>query len=122
MINALKGIATAVVSSYFIALLFAYIFRIPIPLGGYVGPFSDVSTYGVSFIGVLSSVFIAWLFYGMFGGVIILPLCGAITGVVVGRKYSDSNKKNKMIILWTTAVTFVPVFILSILDYIIGPW
>ena len=120
--NALKGIATAVVSSFLIALVFAYLFRIPIPLGGYIGPFAEVSSYGINVIDVVGMVFMAWVFYGIFGGMIVLPVCGVITGVVVGRKYSGSNKKNKMIILWTTAVTFVPVFILSILDYLIGPW
>ena len=120
--DALKGIATAAVSSYFIALLFAYLFRIPIPFGGYIGPFAEVSSYGINVVDVAGMIFVAWIFYGIFGGFIVLPFCGAITGVLVGRKYSGSSKKNKMIILWTTAVTFIPVFLLSILDYIIGPW
>jgi len=120
--DALKGIVTAAVASFFIALLFAYLFRLPIPLGGYIGPFGEFSSYSMGVVGVLQAVFIAWVFYGIFGGFIVLPLCGAITGVVVGRKYSGSDKKNKMNILWTTTITFIPIFILSILDYIIGPW
>ncbi len=120
--NALKGAINAVVSSLPIAILFAYLFRLPIPMGGYVGPFGEFSTYGIAVVDVLKSVFVAWVFYGMFGGLIILSLCGAIAGVLVGRKYSESNKKNKMIVLWSAMTSTIPIFVLSILDYIIGPW
>ena len=120
--DALKGIAASAVSSFFFALLLVYLFRFPIPFGGYIGPFSDISSYNVNVIEVLGMVLMAWVFYGIFGGFIILPILGAITGIVVGRKYLTLENKNRMIILWVSAVTFVPVFMLSILDYIIGPW
>ena len=122
VMNALKGVTTALISSLLIAILFAYLFRLPIPMGGYIGPFGEFSTYGIGVIDAVKSVLIAWVFYGMFGGFIILSLCGAITGMLVGRKYSKSNNKNKMIILWSIIISTIPVFVLSILDYIIGPW
>jgi len=117
-----RGAIFALASSLLVALLFAYIFRIPIPMGGYIGPFGIVSTYGISVVDVLISVLVAWLFYGMFGGFIILPLLGAVTGECVGRIYAASENKNKMILLWSFLISAIPVFILSILDHIIGPW
>ncbi|MEX2165024.1 MAG: hypothetical protein WD823_12385 [Sulfuricaulis sp.] len=77
----------------------------------------------MSAIEVLQSVFVAWVFYGIFGGLIILVLCGAITGIIIGKKYSGSkHNKNKMIILWSSVISAIPVFLLSVLDFIIGPW
>ncbi len=89
---------------------------------GHIGPLGEVSTYGTSMIDVVKSVAIAWGFYGMLGGFIILFLCGAITGALIGRKYSQTNNKNIMIVLWSIMISTIPVFVLSILDYIIGPW
>ena len=120
--DALKGTIIALASSLLVAILFAYLFRIPIPMGGYIGPLGEFSTYDSSIVEVLKAVFVAWIFYGIFGGFIILTLCGVITGICVGHKYFDSGNKNRMIILWTVIISTVPVFILSILDYIIGPW
>ncbi len=120
--DALKGAIVALASSLLAALLFAYLFRIPIPMGGYIGPFGEISTYSIATVDVLKSVLVAWVFYGIFGGFIILPTCGAVTGVLVGRKYSKSKNKNKMILLWSIVISTIPVFILSILDYLVGPW
>ena len=120
--DALKGAIIALVSSLLLVILFAYLFRIPIPMGGMIGPFGEFSSYDMGVAEVLKSVFVAWVFYGIFGGFIILSSCGAITGVIIGRKYFESNNKNKMIMLWATLISAVLVFVLSILDYIIGPW
>ena len=120
--DALKGAIVALVSSLLVAILFAYSFRVPIPLGGMIGPFGELSTYTMGIGDVLISVFIAWAFYGVFGGFIILPLCGAIAGALAGRKYFSSKNKNKMIVLWSASISAIPVFALSVLDYIIGPW
>ena len=120
--DAMKGTIIAVISSLFVAILFAYIFRIPIPMGGMFGPFGEFSSYGLSVVDVIKSVFVAWVFYGRFGGFIIVPIFGAITGGIVGRKYSESSKKNRMIVMWSFIASAIPVFLLSTLDYIIGPW
>lgn len=123
VLNAVKGAVIAITSSLVVAILFAYLFRLPIPMGGMIGPFGAFSSYGGSPIEVLKMVFVAWVFYGMFGGLIILAVCGAITGIIIGDKYSGSkNNKNKMIALWSAIVSVIPVFFLSILDFIIGPW
>lgn len=122
MPNMIKGAIFALASSFLAALLFSYVFRLPIPMAGYIGPFGIVSTYGISVVDVLISVLVAWLFYGILGGFIILPLLGAVTGECVGRIFAESESKNKMILLWSFLISAIPVFILSILDYLIGPW
>lgn len=104
------------------AVLFAYTFRIPIPLAAYYGPFGEISTYNMAFAEVLKSVLVAWVFYGIFGGFILLPAVGAIAGVVAGRKYRGARNRNGMIALYSVITGSVPVAALSVLDYVIGPW
>lgn len=120
--NALKGAVVALVSSLLVALLFAYTFRIPVPMGGMLGPFGAFSPYSMNFLDVVSTVSMAWLFYGIFGGFLVLPLCGALAGYLAGRKYSNRKDSDRMIALWSAVASAVPVFGLSVLDYIIGPW
>jgi len=117
-----KGMVIAVASSLATAILFAYFFRLPVPMGGLIGPFGQISTYDINPLEVLQMVFIAWVFYGIFGGLPFIVLCGVMTGKIVGSRYSESNNKNKIIGLWSSIAGAVPVFLLSILDYIIGPW
>ena len=121
--NAIKGAIIAAPSSLLVCILFAYIFRIPIPMGGMIGPFGEFSSYCLSVAYVIRAVFIAWVFYGfVFGGLIIVSIFGAISGTIVGRKYSESTMKNRMIVIWSFIAGAIPVFLLSTLDYIIGPW
>ena len=121
--NALKGIVTATISSLLVAILFAYIFRFPIPMGGMLGPLGDLNPYGKPVMQVLRGVSFAWVFYGIVcGGFLIVPTLGAITGSKAGGKYANSEKKNRMIVLWSFIAGGIPVLFLSTLDYIIGAW
>lgn len=120
--NALTGAIVALVSSYFVAVLFAYAFRVPIPFAGYGGPFGQFSTYHMPVAELLRSVLVAWVFYGLFGGFIILLVGGFLTGVLVGRKYVGQTNQTAMIALWSASISAAPVLVLSVLDYIIGPW
>ncbi len=120
--NAIRGSVTAILSSLFILILFAYTFRIPIPLSGMHGPFGEFSFRGNA-IEVVTSVFLTWVVFGTFGGgFVILAILGAVTGIKMGHTYQNTTKKDKMIMLWATAVAAIPVFLLSISDYIFGPW
>lgn len=118
----MRGAIAALASSIFVALLFAYSFRIPIPMGGMLGPLGEFSPYSMAFAEVLTSVAVAWLFYGLFGGFVVLPVIGAIAGHLAGRKYSAAKNKNQMVVLWAALAGGIPVFGLSILDFMIGPW
>ncbi len=120
--NAIRGAIIAVISSLFISMLFAYIFRFPIPMGGLVGPVGGINPYGINVFEQMQAVFFAWVFYGAFGGFIVVPAFGAIAGFIVGRKRAGSENKNRLIMLWSTVASGIPVLFLSTLDYIIGPW
>lgn len=120
--NALKGAIIAVVSSLFVAILFAYTFRLPIPMAGMLGPLGDLNPYGESVFGIVQSVIIAWLFYGAFGGFVVVAIFGAIAGFVAGRKNANLRNKNSRIVLWSVIASCIPVFFLSTLDYMVGPW
>lgn len=118
----IRGAIVALASSFLVAVLFAYTFRIPIPMGGMLGPLGDFNPYSMGFSEVLTSVAMAWLFYGLFGGFVIFPVFGAVAGHLAGRKFSSAKNKSKMVVLWAALAGVIPVFGLSILDFIIGPW
>jgi len=120
--HTLSGAFIALVSSYFVALLFAYTFRIPIPLAAYYGPLGEISTYSLTVVEVLKSVLVAWVFYGIFGGFIIVPVLGAAAGLLAGRKHISSRNRRSMIVLYSVLAGSAPVLALSVLDYVIGPW
>ena len=118
----LKGAIAALASSLLAAILFAFVFRVPIPFGGYIGPFGEFSTYNMGAVDVIRTVSFAWAFYGILGGFIVLSLSGVLVGTLVGQKYSGSEHKNRMIILWAIGIGTALVFLMAILDFIIGPW
>ena len=91
---------------------------------GMVGPFGDISTsYKITDIaGHVGGVFYAWVIYGILGGFILIPLCGAITGAIIGRNYFSSDRKEKFIILWSTLICAAVIFIFSVSDYLFGKW
>ncbi|NNM70298.1 MAG: hypothetical protein HKM00_10125 [Gallionella sp.] len=120
--DSIRGAIVALTSSILVALLFAYTFRIPIPMGGMLGPLGGLNPYSMGFSGVLTSVAVAWLFYGLFGGFVILPVFGAIAGHLASQKFSAAGNKRQMVVLWAVLAGMIPVFGLSILDLIIGPW
>ena len=37
------------------------------------------------------------VFYGLFGGFIVLQILGAVTGYLAGRSYETSSRKNKQL-------------------------
>jgi hypothetical protein len=120
--DSIRGAIVALTSSILVALLFAYTFRIPIPMVGMLGPLGAFNPYSMGLSEVLTAVAVAWLFYGLFGGFMILPVFGAIAGHVASQKFSAARNKNKMVVLWAALAGVIPVFGLSILDFIIGPW
>jgi len=120
--NALMGFATTVLASFLVALVFAFLFRFPIPFVGYIGLFAELSPYSIGVLKTIKSVVIAWWFYGILGGYLVLGISGIITGLYIGHKFSDSDNKNKRIIIGSIAISAIPVFVLSLLDFVIGPW
>lgn len=125
LIDMFKGAAIAVTASLPIALLFAMLFRLPVPLGGMVGPFGELSLFEMGAIEALKAVLVAWVFYGALGGFIVLAASGAVTALIISCKDPRTGcvaGKNKTIALWSTIVAVPPILLLAVLDYIIGPW
>ena len=119
--NILKGVILTVFSSLVIALIFAFIFRLPIPMGGIIGPFGEYSSYR-NFIEVPKMVFIAWLFYGAFGGFIICSLLGGVAGYLAGKNLDDLKNINIQILKYSFIAGLIPVLFVSTLDFFIGKW
>ncbi|MEX2165023.1 MAG: hypothetical protein WD823_12380 [Sulfuricaulis sp.] len=44
VLDAVKGAVIAIAASLMIAIVFAYLFRLPIPMGGMIGPFGKFSS------------------------------------------------------------------------------
>lgn len=120
--DALLGIVGTTVCSLPVALAFAYTLRVPIPLGAYIGPLGEMGPYSIAFVDVLQMVFLAWLFYGITGGFILLAVLGAVTGVTTGKRYAQSAHRSRIVMLWAAAASVLPVLLISTLDYVIGPW
>ena len=120
--DSLKGAIAATASSFLAALVFAYIFRIPVPMFGLLGPLGQFSAYSMNFLDVLTAVIVAWLFYGAFGGFVIVPALGAIAGWFAGKRFPSARDRNRNVVLWAAVAGVIPVFGLSVLDLVIGPW
>jgi hypothetical protein len=103
----LLGSLLAIVASFPIGAVTALVFRFPIPFGGYASGLDAVvpSLYGVAF-------------YGMLGGFPVQAILGGIAAVSVrphaGHRWMHSA---------AAVMAAVPaVLILSVLDWIVGPW
>ncbi|MDO9289631.1 MAG: hypothetical protein Q7T83_12690 [Thermodesulfovibrionales bacterium] len=107
----LRGAITALIASLPIAILFVVVYRFPIPFVG--------NMHGSQYIHLVP---IAWIFYGILGGFVVLFLGGALIGKIVGRKIADDNDKKFIIVICATIFATCAVAFLSVLDKIIGPW
>lgn len=107
------GIDWAVLSTFPIAALEALLYRFPVPLAGYLSGLSAV-------VPALISV----LVYGtVLGGFILLAGLGAGTGYVVKRlDFIEPVHKRRVVRVVSVAFTALCLFVLSILDKLIGPW
>ncbi len=97
--------------SFPIAAFMALVYRFPIPFAGYKS--------GVD--AVLPSL-IAVVLYGLTGGFVALGIAGAIGGLVIGLLPGTRRNKNMLLFCCSAAFTTCCLFVLAILDKIIGPW
>lgn len=106
------GGACSILGAFPIAALVALCFRFPIPFSGYEsGP-----------LAVPRSLF-AVLFYGVWGGFVVLAVLGALGGVLARRLAGgDVGKTRRFTLGFALLVDLVAVLIFSVLDKIIGPW
>ena len=105
----LTGAALAVIATFPLAAIVALIFRFPIPFGSYLS--------GVQ--AVVPALFAA-AFYGMIGGFIVQAILGGIAGVMASR--TGAPDRRRAVLIYAGLAALPGVLILSVLDWIIGPW
>ena len=108
-ISCLAGAAIAVAATFPLAALVALVFRFPIPFGSYMsGPSAVVpALFGAAF-------------YGVLGGFPVQAVLGGIAGVLASR--TGALNRRRAVLTYAVLAALPGVLILSILDWIIGPW
>ena len=103
------GAAIAVTASFPLAALAALVFRFPIPFGSYM-----------SGIGAVIPALFAAGFYGVIGGFAVQAILGGIAGVMASR--TGAPNRRRAVLTCAVLAALPGLLILSILDWIIGPW
>lgn len=108
----LAGAAIAVGATFPLAALVALVFRFPIPFGSYM-----------SGIGAVIPALFAAAFYGMIGGFMVQALLGGLTGgLAASAAIGDRRRAWRRCVTFATFSALPGVLVLSILDWLIGPW
>ena len=108
----LAGAAIAVGATFPIAALVALVFRFPIPFGSYM-----------SGIGAVIPALFAAAFYGIIGGFMVQALLGGLGGgLAAAATVVDRRRAWRRCVTFATLAAFPGVLLLSILDWLIGPW
>ena len=118
----LKCAVLSIIMSFPMTIAMILLLRFPIPFVGYVGP---LSTHGINYleiIDILKMATMAWVFYGMFGGFIIVSVAGLIAGYLVHRKSNNHATSDATLFKAAGFVAFMSCGLLAVLDFIIGPW
>ena len=106
------GAGIAVAASFPLAALVALLFRFPIPFGTYM-----------SGIGAVIPALFAAAFYGIIGGFMVQALLGGIAGgLAASATVSDRRRAWRRCAAFASLAALPGVLLLSILDWIIGPW
>jgi hypothetical protein len=77
--NIFKGIYLTAFLSLVIALIFAFTFRLTIPMGEIIGPFGEYDSTS-NFIETIQMVFTPCVYYGLLGGFIVIAIFGGFAG------------------------------------------
>ncbi len=92
-------------------------------MGGYIGPASDVGIDYSNILDILTMVSIAWVFYGIMGGFIVLAIGGAAASkLTLHKTIKTEHSQVKNLVVRAVCVSFLGCGALAILDFIIGPW
>ncbi|MES2521666.1 MAG: hypothetical protein V4617_03125 [Gemmatimonadota bacterium] len=108
----MTGSIAALLSMFPVASLLALVWKFPLPMGGYAQ-------------GVRAALLapLAALFYGLFGGFLVVPALGAASGALAFKlSEGDSGQARKLSIALGVASAVAAGVFLNVLDKIIGPW
>ena len=110
--SAITGAITALVSMFPVAFLLALFWKFPLPLSGYARGYEGA---------VLTPL--AVVFYGLFGGFIVVPGLGALTGALAFQMaQGDISKSRRLSITFGVLCAITGGVFINVLDKIIGPW
>lgn len=103
---------TAMVSSVPLAGIIGLLFRFPVPFAGYVsGP--------AAFFAAMFAAF----FYSVVGGVIVQAIAGFAGGLIAYKVTRRHPERMRIVILLCGMASALPgLLLLSMLDWIVGPW
>ena len=90
-------------------------------MGEIIGPFGE-SNSGNNILETIKMAFFAWLFYGIFGGFIVLAVFGGLAGNLAFKTSDGLINKNIQMIKYSIIAGLVPVLFISTLDLFIGSW
>jgi hypothetical protein len=96
-----------------LAALIALVFRFPVPFVGYESGIDGIkpALYAVYFYGV------------SLGGFSIVVILGAIAGFAIHKRgHVDSGIYWRRMFGFSACAAGAPLLVLSVLDYLIGPW
>ena len=105
-VHFIVGAGICMAATFPLAALTALLFRFPIPFGGYA-----------SGIDAVVPALLAIAFYGPLGGFIVQAILGGIAALLAARSTAGRTP-----FVFATAAALPGVLLLSILDWIIGPW
>ncbi len=107
----LGGALWSIGMAFPIAAAMALVYRFPIPFAGYR-----------SGVDAIIPAMIAVIVYGILGGFVVLGIAGAIAGLITGFLPGTRRTRNLMLFACSSGLTTIGLFVLAILDKIIGPW
>jgi hypothetical protein len=106
------GAIAALVGQFPAAFFLALFWKFPFPLAGMASGFEAA---------VLTPF--AVVFYGFFGGFVVVPGLGAIAGTLAFRlAHGDVAKSKKLSIVFGVLCAIAACVFINLLDKIIGPW
>jgi len=100
------------VSSFPLAGLIGLLFRFPVPFAGYMsGP--------TAFLPAMVGAFI----YAILGGVLVQVVMGVVGGLIAYQVTRHNSERLRSVVLICGMASALPgLLLLSMLDWIIGPW
>lgn len=115
------GMVFALLGSIITSVILAYIFKMPAPVAGSIGPYGDISIAARSITEVLQMVFQAWFLLGIMGGFAVVLFIGFLTGIYVGENPVNSKRWLQRVACYASISGGVPLIMLLVLDLFIGP-
>lgn len=106
------GAIVALIGLFPMAFLVTLLWRFPMPMGGYESGLDAALKSPVALV-----------FYGLFGGFVVVPAFGAFAGWMAFRMAGGGSvTARRLSVVYGLSCALIACLILSVLDKIIGAW